>query len=423
MAEQERTVELRYWQHGLIFLLACALVVTRRPDAVYHPQFWGEDGHVWFADAFNYGWWQALFRTQDGYFQTLPRLAASLALLVPLALAPLIPNLIAIMVEALPVNLLLSARSAAWGSFRQRSLLACVYVALPNCREMDGVITNSQWVFALSGFLVLALSPPRSRAERVLDLSALLLCGLTGPFCAFLVPVAALLAWKRRETWRWIETAILSGCSLIQAWGLLVINPAGRSHYAPVGATFDLFMRLLGGQVYLAALLGGNSADRLPGAGVTIFLGCVAILGTAVVAICLATARLEMQLFIGFSFLLLAVSLVSPNTGAPNGTTAWYMLAGGTGIRYWFFPTVAFAWSILFVFRSRRQILQVLGGYLLFFLCIGVVRDWRHPAFQDLHFSDYAARVSAAPAGSVIVIPENPAAGWTIRLEKHATAR
>src|SRR5580704_15197224 len=75
--------------HIALFLVACALIVSRRPDAIFHAQFFAEDGHVWFADAYNYGWLHALFRSQDGYYQVLPRLIASLALLVPMTAAPL----------------------------------------------------------------------------------------------------------------------------------------------------------------------------------------------------------------------------------------------------------------------------------------------------------------------------------------------
>src|ERR1039457_6643827 len=115
---EERSAQqpgIRPWQHGAISLFACAILAARRPDAIFHSQFWAEDGHVWFADAYNLGWWQALFQVHTGYFQTFPRLGASLALLVPLSLAPLLLNLLAIAVRALPVNLLLSARSSAWG--------------------------------------------------------------------------------------------------------------------------------------------------------------------------------------------------------------------------------------------------------------------------------------------------------------------
>ena len=51
-----RRTGLRPWQQGILFLLACAVIVSRRPEAIFHAQFYAEDGHVWFADAYNLGW-------------------------------------------------------------------------------------------------------------------------------------------------------------------------------------------------------------------------------------------------------------------------------------------------------------------------------------------------------------------------------
>lgn len=106
--QHEPRTAISAWQQVVIFLLACAVVISRRPDVILHAQFYAEDAHVWFADAYNLGWWRALFNAQDGYFQTVPRLGAALALLAPMARAPLVMNAIAIAVQVLPVNLLFS---------------------------------------------------------------------------------------------------------------------------------------------------------------------------------------------------------------------------------------------------------------------------------------------------------------------------
>jgi hypothetical protein len=422
MTDQPAQLDLRPWQHGAIFLLACVLLAARRPDAILHAQFWAEDGHVWFADAYNFGGWTALFRTQDGYFQVLPRLAASLALLAPLRLAPLVLNLAAIAVRALPVTLLLGARSSAWGSLRYRALLAGIYLALPNCREMDAIITSSQWLLTLSAFLLLAASTPRGTAGRLFDILILLFCGLTGPFCVFLTPIALFLAWRRRDRWRWLAAGILAACCLVQAWGLLIMDPSGRSHYAAVGASPALFVRLLAALVYLATLVGSNELARYSNHLLFIFLLCVAIGGTVLVTICLIKSSVEMRLFLILSAFLFAVSLITPNTGAPQGVTGWELLAEGGGSRYWFFPTLAFAWTLLWCFHSRIRLLKIVSAPLLLLMCLGMVRDWRHPAFNDMHFAEYAARFEAAPAGTAFTIPENPA-GWTVRLVKRPAGR
>ncbi len=403
-------------------MLACALLVSRRPDAIVHAQFWAEDGHVWFADAYNFGGWAALFRTQDGYFQVLPRLAASLALLAPLRLAPLALNLVAIAIEALPVNLLLSLRSSMWGGLRYRALLAFVYLALPNCWEMDAIITSSQWLLTLCAILLLVAATPRGIAGRLFDIFILLLCGLTGPFCAFLAPIAFFQVWKRRENWRWIEAGILAACCLIQACGLLIVDPAGRSHYAALGATPALFTRLLAAQVYLATLVGGNGLAYYSNPLLFIFLLIVAIGGTVLVVLCFIKSPVEMKLFLAVTALLFAVSLSSPNAGSSKGVTGWELLTSGGGIRYWFFPTLAFAWSLLWCFHSRIRLLKIISAPLILLMCLGIIRDWRHPAFKDMHFAEYAERFAAAPAGTIVTIPENPV-GWTVRLVKRPVGR
>ena len=185
MSEAERPFRLQPWHHAIIFLLAFAAVISRRLDGIFHAQFYAEDGHVWFANAYNMGWWRPLLHPQDGYFQTFPRLGADLALLVPLALAPLVMNLLAFAVQALPVNILLSSRSAVWGGIGFRAALAAVCVGLPNAGEISMGITESQWMLALCAFLLLVASPPESRGAKVFDVAVLAMCGLTGPFCIF----------------------------------------------------------------------------------------------------------------------------------------------------------------------------------------------------------------------------------------------
>jgi hypothetical protein len=412
---------LHPWHHGMIFLLACATLVARRPDAILHAQFFAEDGHVWFADAYNYGWWAALFRAHTGYFQTLPRLGAAIALLVPFYFAPMVLNAIAIAVQAIPVNLLLSSRSSAWGSLRFRALLAGIYLALPNCSELSSSITESQWLLALCAFLLLVASIPQSLAGRVFDVSILMLCGLTGPFCITLLPFALFLAWRRRECWRWVPAGLLAGLCVVQAWALLIVDPGGRAR-AALGASPALFARILAGQVYCAALLGRNKLAVLPGLPVLLCLVAVAIGGTAVVVFCYLSSSLQLRLFLLFSAALFALALISPTGSLSGGTSFWANLAAAPGIRYWFFPTLAFAWSVLWCFRCRKPRLKVIGGYLLFFMCIGIVRDWRHPAFQDMHFAEYAKRVEAAPSGTTVTIPLNPE-GWNLKLVKRSPRR
>ncbi|MGA9670426.1 MAG: hypothetical protein WBQ94_14530 [Terracidiphilus sp.] len=416
--QKDRQLGLKHWRHGAIFLVAFAVLVSRRPDAVFHAQFWAEDGQVWYADAYNLGWWPALFRPLHGYFQLLPRLTVSLALIPHLARAPLVLNLVAVAVQALPVNLLLSSRSAGWGSLRYRALLAGVYLALPNCTEVSYGITLSQWQLALVVFLVLVGSTPKAVGGRLIDILIVLLCSLSGPFCIFLFPIALFVAWSRRGLSRWVSAGVLAAVSLLQAWCLLRLDPSGRSHYA-LGASAAMLARIVAGHIYLGTVLGGNGMATTFGQG---FLVCIALLGTAILIACLIKSNMEMKLFLLFSAMVLAASLASPTNNPPPGVSVWADLATVPAARYWFFPTLAFAWSLLWCFHGRVTPLKMLSAPLLFLMCFGIVREWVHPALNDMHFTQYAKQFESVAAGTVVTIPENPE-GWEIRLTKRPAGR
>jgi hypothetical protein len=419
---------LRSWQHIAIFLFACAVLIARQPDAIFHAQFYGEDGHVWFADAYNLGWGPALLHTWSGYFQTFPRIAAAFALLLPLALVPLFFNLIAILIQAIPISILLSTRSAAWGTLKFRAMLAGIYLVLPNSEQMSSGITESLWFLALCAFLVLVASAPKSVAGSLFDILILLLCGLTGPFCIFLLLIALYLAEKNRDRRHWALAGTLTVLSMVQAWALMHLGTSGDpfdhrlTGLKVMGPTPALFARILASQIYLGTLLGGNGFGANPGLVPLLVFTCIAIAGTALVVYCFVKASVEMKLFLAFASMPFAAALISCTGNPPPGIAVWPLFAASGGIRYWFFPTLAFAWTILWCFEVRKGSLRTVAAGLLCLMCIGVLRDLRHPAFKDVQFADHAKRFEAAPVGSTVTIPENPE-GWTAQLVKRATRR
>jgi hypothetical protein len=213
-------------------------------------------------------------------------------------------------------------------------------------------------------------------------------------------------------------TGVLLAATFVQAWALLVIDRGGRAR-APLGADPVLFLRLIAGQIYFSALLGGNSLSAQSSRTVFVLLLCGAVAGSALIAICFARMELEMRAFIVLAGMLLIASFISPAAYPPPGVTRWHLLTGAQGIRYWYFPTLACVWSILWAARSRIQCLQAVSIVLLFVMCFGVARDWKQPALKDLHFGEAAWSFEAAPQGTVLVLPENPP-GWNIRLVKHS---
>jgi hypothetical protein len=71
---------------------ACALffaivLFVRCPATILHPEFWAEDGVIWYSDAYTIGW-HSLFSPHTGYLQTISRLVALVAQGFPLQWAP-----------------------------------------------------------------------------------------------------------------------------------------------------------------------------------------------------------------------------------------------------------------------------------------------------------------------------------------------
>lgn len=115
-----------------VLLGACLIIALRSPLTVIHPEFWAEDGRVWFQDAYSQGWLAPLFHPQVGYLQTFSRLIADIGLVLPLSWVPALFVAVAVVVQALPAVLVASRRYAgAVPDYRVRLLLAALYLLLP----------------------------------------------------------------------------------------------------------------------------------------------------------------------------------------------------------------------------------------------------------------------------------------------------
>ena len=245
----ERFTWAESWEfRGIVFLCAVAIGISRRPDAMFHAQFWAEDGTVFYADAYQAGI-RSLFWPFAKYFILYLRLVGLVAQPFGLARAPLVLNAFAIVTQALPVWLLLSRRLSWVGGIPERLFLAGLYLALPNSEEVMAIFPNSQWFLALLCFLVIVSAEMKEWAWRCFDLVIVGLCALTGPFVIVLAPIGAVIWWKRRRNWGLVLTMVLFAGAIVQAVAIVV----SHFHRAQVlGATPALFFKIVAGQYFLA---------------------------------------------------------------------------------------------------------------------------------------------------------------------------
>jgi hypothetical protein len=400
----------------LYFILIVTAIISRRPDAVLHAQFWAEDGTIWFASAYNLGPVHTLTLPQNGYFATFPRLAAAIATLVPLASAPLVMNLLAIFVQALPPVFLLTRRFAYIGGQPVRLLMAFLILAVPTSAEVHANATNSMAFLALLAFLVLVAAPPDTKAGRVFDVAILCLSGATGPFAVLLLPVAFLMYWIRRRPWSAVLLGIECSAAVVQAVAIVTTAAGTRSSQA-LGATPMLLFRIVGGQVIVSPLLGMRFLIVRP--AIANLVCAVAFAGALLLLVYVVRrAPLELRLFMVFTVTLLAAALRSPLASLTEPQWPVLTTPGAAG-RYWLIPVISFFWVYVWMLgRQRPAVIRAVGALAIAAVLWTGHTYWRYQPFVNLNFTKYASEFRSVPAGQDFTIPINPQ-GWQLILHKH----
>lgn len=179
---------LRYvYAAGLMLLL-----LARVPDVVHAPQFWAEDGSIFFRDVWCSGA-ASLFTPYGGYYHLLPRLIALAASLFPLRYAPAFYCSMSLVTVFVVLLLVLSPRL----HLPHRWLLALAVVMVPNDGEVFACTTGVQWFLALGLVVMVLLGPGASRWSLLTDAVFVLAAGLTGPFIVFVLPPFLFALWRQ----------------------------------------------------------------------------------------------------------------------------------------------------------------------------------------------------------------------------------
>jgi hypothetical protein len=409
-----------------------ALLILRRPDAVFHAQLWAEDGVVWFADAYNHGALRALFFARDGYLQLFPRLVAAVSLWVPLVHVPLVFNLIALTVEAVPPLFLVSSRMRNLGPLPLRCALALVYLFVPDSLEVHAIVTDSQSQLAVLACLLIIADAPLSRWGKIFDVVVLVLCALTTPMGMLLLAVALartvlpLLVHRSANPrpagpemrWRWAQVSLLTVCALLQ--GLTLLTTAGARLDTVLGASVSRFVRIVAGQILVPIFVGHNRLDLMARDPATVT--ALAVLITAVATLVCIYALLrgtpELRCFIFFAVLVLAAALTFPSVEPIEYQWDLFMVPG-LGMRYWYIPKLAAMVTLLWLLGRQRPVtIRALAGALVCVMVLSAVRYCRYPPFPDFYFESYVRTFEQLPPGATGQFPLNPGGIWVMKLVK-----
>jgi hypothetical protein len=192
----------------IVLLLALLAVMSlRQPDKLYTPQFWAEDGPVFYLEA-EYHETASLVRPYNGYWHVYPRLVALVGTRLPVKRLPALYAWAAIVATVGALLAVLSARLSERASIRA-AMVAAVLLA-PFTGELWLTLTNAQWFGALLLVALLASPPPATAVGAVAWSLGGIVMGLSGPFAMLLWPCAALRAWWHRDRWSGWVLALFS---------------------------------------------------------------------------------------------------------------------------------------------------------------------------------------------------------------------
>jgi hypothetical protein len=217
-----------------VTLILALLLFLRRVDGLTNPQFWAEDGTVFFQQNLELGCWRALQSPFRGFPYLGQHLVACAATSIPFAQVPLFYNLVAYLVGAASLaTFSLPAFRHVIRSDALRILLCVAIAALPQAAELPGSLTNVAWFLGIWLMLLTIMRLPASATSLAVLCIACLLATFSTPLSIVSAPLwfarAVYEVRRRRIAHACFATLALCG-ALAAAWvageGRVVAAPA-----------------------------------------------------------------------------------------------------------------------------------------------------------------------------------------------------
>jgi len=281
-----------------------------------------------------------------------------------------------------------------------RVVFAALYVLIPNAIEIHVVLTNAQWHWAFLVALLAFGEAPRTWVGRVSDAVVFVIGSVTGPFCVLLFPLVLVFFWVRRQRWTLAIAGWMLPGVLIQTYFIL---STVRIVPKPLGATPMLFLRLLGGHIFLETLVGASRyTPQVP----AVLIVLVVIFGLVVVGYGNFYGGISLRLFTLFAGAVFLAGIKSPLIAGP--LPLWQLLLIDSGARYYFYPMLVFVWCALWCAARGRGWIRYAGYGIACMMCLAIVRQYYYKSYNDHEFAMYAARFENARHGEQLVIPIYP---------------
>lgn len=385
----------KFYLFTFTFFIDIFILFLRKPDTFYNPQFWAEDGTVFFLQAHNLGT-ASIFQPYAGYFHLFPKLVALVAQWFPVQSAPLIYNLSFIVSLGIILSYLFSSRIAlsSWTKF----VLGIGIVIMPLKGEMLMTLTNVQWTLALGILLLLISEKPSSNYDRFFDVFLLILTGLTDPFVIIFAPLFLIKLFYQKTFYDLFLFLLVILFGLVQHINMLIINRVDGKFFL---LNFD-FIKIIGTRFFQLVLgyLPQNIIDQSD---------------MLQIIFCILFVILYIYLLIKISRNMPISLIFIPLGGLLVLITTLYSFKANPGIlmflndRYFFIPYIAIFWSLALIIKENKLVSTVLMAsiFLSFLPFLSSEKD------LPLKNLSWDTASSCVDKSTPCVIPINPE-GWKI---------
>lgn len=361
---------------------------------VLNPQFWAEDGRVFFRQAHEHGI-AALFVPSGGYLHFVLRMIAWLTTPFDPALVPAL-----FVAAAASLTLYVAARTVSPRCPLPPSAgYALALVLVPDAGEVLLTLTNTQWVLAAALLLILISHDPQSWRQCIHDAGGVLALGLTGPFIIAMAPLFVWRAAQRRTRFSAMLAVAAMLCAATQA--IVLLNGPGEPTQTNVA--WSLILAIPGWGI-ASSLVTGGRLNAEAGIAAMSTIGALGLVGLLALTMCAKRPRTPHLCLLFTLFALLAMSLYRHR--ADLGALFY-----GAGDRYFYPLQLLSLWLIIGAAVASGRV-AIIARALLIGIGVLNVHRLREPPLPDLNWPAYAARLRNGESVEIPVSPE----GWSFTM-------
>jgi hypothetical protein len=406
------------------YILLFVLLIARRPDMLFNPQPWAEDGTYFLHDALIFGW-KSIFYPYAGYLHFIPRITTLISLYLSKSLSggiylvPLFMNITAIAISIYSATYICTKRFDWLLPFYLRVLIAILVIISPASYEIYGTITNALWWLGFFQFLITWDMFVKKRIPHGFVLVILVLSCLSGPMGVFpalgclYVILYKLLKDKDYESiyiYDIFASVIICSSSATEVYlAILLRNAQGSTE---VG--INCFSRLLFGGIFARSVIPDFAGFvNTHGFLLTMGIGAIILLFLIVANI---NNKVKIIFPLSYLMLLIAMTLIGyPILFKSYATVPFHDITCG---RYFFLPMAIIDTLLIlggynaFASKDRKQF--VIFIIILCFFSFNILHNFNLQPYINYNW-DNVAQIYQENGKDAFSIPINPIP-WTIKI-------